>query len=289
MYHIIKRTVLSLAFFSATFSLSYGAEGGVSPAAYHLWEIPGIHLTITNSMVTSWIFSLLLILVIRLAVGSKPQLVPTKGQAVVESLVVGIQNMIEPIVGKRMVKHTFPLLIGFFIFILIHNWSGLIPGVGTFGHYDEHGHLLYYFRPGSADLNLTLALAIVSFVSWIYFIVRYAGFKTIAYDLFGNKADKRDVPGVAYYILFLIFFAVGFIEIISILFRLVSLSFRLFGNIFGGENLITSITGIFSYILPVPFYFLEILIGFIQALVFTLLTAIYIGLICNHGEEEHSH
>lgn len=289
MHPMFKRTILTLSFFAGTACFMLGAEGGVSPTAYHLWEIPGIHLPITNSMVTSWIVSLLLILGIRLAVGKKPQLVPSKGQAIVESLVVGIQNMIEPIVGKRMVKHTFPLLVGFFIFILIHNWSGLIPGVGTFGHYDDHGHLLYYFRPGSADLNLTLALSIVSFTAWLYFIVRYAGFKTIAYDIFGNKADKRDVPATAYYGLFLIFFAVGIIEIISIVFRLVSLSFRLFGNIFGGENLITSITGIFSYILPVPFYFLEILIGFIQAFVFTLLTAIYIGLICNHGEEEHSH
>lgn len=289
MYYIFKKTAFFLSFFSASLTISFAAENGVSPSAYHLWEIPGIHLPITNSMVTSWIISLLLILTIRLAIGKKPKLVPGKGQAIVESIVTGIQNMIEPIVGKRMVSHTFPLLVGFFIFILMHNWSGLIPGVGTFGHYDDHGHLLYYFRPGSADLNFTLALSIVSFVSWVYFIFRYAGFKTIAYDLFGNKADKRDIPSTAYYSLFLIFFAVGIIEVISILFRLVSLSFRLFGNVFGGENLITSITGVFSYILPVPFYFLEILIGFIQALVFTLLTAIYIGLICNHGEEEHSH
>ena len=82
------------------------------------------------------------------------------------------------------------------------------------------------------------------------------------------------------------FFGVGIIEVISILFRLVSLTFRLFGNIFGGENLLTSMHGIFAYILPVPFYFLEMLIALIQALVFTLLVAVYIGLICNHGDEE---
>lgn len=266
----------------------FGAEA-VSPKAYHLWDIPGIGLPITNAMVTSWVISIILIVAIRLAIGWKPKLIPSTGQAVVETIVVGIQDMIEPIVGKRMVKPTFPLLVGLFTFILIHNWSGLIPGVGTFGHYDEHGHLLYYFRPGSSDLNLTLALSIVSFVSWVYFIFKYAGVRAIAYDIFGNKADKNEVPHVAYYFLFIIFFGVGIIELISIAFRLVSLSFRLFGNIFGGENLLTSVTGLFSYILPVPFYFLEILIGLIQALVFTLLTAIYIGLICNHGEEEHSH
>lgn len=288
MHSIIRTVIFGLGISSLGTSLVSASEA-VSPKAYHLWTIPGIDLPITNSMVTSWVMSLFLIIGIRIAIGWKPKLVPSTGQAVVESIVLGIQNMIEPIVGKRMVKPTFPLLVGLFTFILMHNWSGLIPGVGTFGHYDEHGHLLYYFRPGSSDLNLTLALSIVSFVSWIYYIVRYAGFKAIAYDLFGNKADKKEVPQIAYYFLFIIFFGVGIIELISIAFRLVSLSFRLFGNIFGGENLLTSITGIFSYILPVPFYFLEILIGLIQALVFTLLTAIYIGLICNHGEEEHSH
>ncbi len=288
MYSIIRTIILGLGIFSANTNFALASEA-VSPKAYHLWTIPGIDLPITNSMITSWVMSLFLIIGIRIAIGGKPKLIPNTGQAVVESIVIGIQNMIEPIVGKRMVKPTFPLLVGLFTFILMHNWSGLIPGVGTFGHYDEHGHLLYYFRPGSSDLNLTLALSIVSFVSWIYYIIRYAGFKTIAYDLFGNKADKKEVPQIAYYFLFIIFFGVGIIELISIAFRLVSLSFRLFGNIFGGENLLTSITGIFSYILPVPFYFLEILIGLIQALVFTLLTAIYIGLICNHGEEEHGH
>lgn len=288
MHSIIRTIIFGLGIFSMGTAALLGTEA-VSPKAYHLWDIPGINLPITNSMVTSWVMSLILILAIRIAIGWKPKLVPNTGQAIVESIVIGIQNMIEPIVGKRMVKPTFPLLIGLFTFILMHNWSGLIPGVGTFGHYDEHGHLLYYFRPGSSDLNLTLALSIVSFVSWLYFIFRYAGIKTIGYEFFGNKADKKEVPQVAYYFLFIVFFGVGIIELISVAFRLVSLSFRLFGNVFGGENLLTSITGIFSYILPVPFYFLEILIGIIQALVFTLLTAIYIGLVCNHGEEEHNH
>jgi F-type H+-transporting ATPase subunit a len=275
------------AFLGSTASVF--AEDAVSAKAYHLFEIPGLGLPITNSMVTSWVVSLLLILVIRYAIGRKPALVPSKGQAVVESMVQAIHSTIEPIVGKKMVGPTFPLLIGFFTFILIQNWSGLIPGVGTFGHYDESGHFLYYFRPGNADLNMTLALAIVSFTAWIYYIFRYAGIKVIVYDLFGNKADKNDVPGTVYYFLFLIFFGVGLIEIISILLRLISLSFRLFGNVFGGENLLVSVQGMFSYLLPVPFYFLEVLIGLIQAFVFTLLTAIYIGLICNHGDGEEAH
>lgn len=277
-FKIVAAMVLGMIFSGA------GAYAEVSPKPYIIGDVFG--LPVTNSMVTSWVISLLIILVVRWAVGNRPKLVPGRGQAVIEGMIEGVESVIRPIVGNKMVKPTFPLLMGFFIFILIHNLSGLLPGVAAFGHYDDAGHFLYYFRPGNADLNMTLALAIVSFVAWIYFIFRYAGLKTIVYDIFGNKANKSEVPGAIYYFLFLVFFGVGLIECVSIIFRLVSLSFRLYGNIFGGENLLTSIQGIFGYLLPVPFYFLEVLIGFIQAFVFTLLVAIYIGLICNHGEEE---
>ncbi len=282
-----RQSLYILPFFATTVT-AQAAEGAksVSPYAYKLTEIYG--LPITNSIVTSWVFSLVIILVFRL-VAKKPRLIPTRGQVVVESLIGTIRDIVEPIVGKHMIKHTFPLLLGFFTFILLHNWSGLIPGVGTFGFYDEYGHLNYWYRPANADLNTTLALALVSFAAWLYFIFRYAGPKVILYDLFGNKANKNDVPTALYYVLFLIFILVGFIEIISIMLRPVSLSFRLFGNMFGGENLLTTITGLASYIVPVPFYFLEILIGLVQALVFTLLVSVYIGLICNHEGAEHAH
>ena len=110
-------------------------------------------------------------------------------------------------------------------------------------------------------------------------------------DIFGNKADKKETPAVIYYPLFLIFFGAGLIEIISIAFRPVSLSFRLFGNIYGGENLMHAMSGMQKWGLPAPFYFLELLIGFVQAFVFTLLVSVYIGLICNHGDDhaEHGH
>jgi len=283
----LRQALYFLPFF-ATATLAQAAEGAksVSPYAYKLTEIYG--LPVTNSMLTSWVFSLTVILVFRL-VARKPRLIPTRGQVVVEGLIGTIHGIVEPIVGKQMMKHTFPLLLGFFTFILFHNWSGLLPGVGTFGFYDEFGHLNYWYRPANADLNMTVALALVAFAAWLYFILRYAGPKVILFDLFGNKANKNDVPAAMYYFLFPIFILVGFIEIISILFRPVSLSFRLFGNMFGGENLLTSMTGLIRWIVPVPFYFLEILIGLVQALVFTLLVSVYIGLICNHEGAEHAH
>ncbi len=273
-------------------------KAGVSPSPYVLFRIPGTDsgFPITNSMVTSWIISLIIIVAIRLMVG-KPTLVPGKGQAVVESLVQGIKDLVEPIVGSHMVRPTFWLLVGLFTFILIQNWSGLIPGVGAFGI--EYGsgdstQLKYWQRPGNADLNMTLALAAVVQLLWIYFVFRYAGLKALIYDWFGNKAEKREVGTVMFILLTPIFIGVGFIELISWFFRLISLSFRLYGNVFGGENLLTGMTNLIPalpYLVPVPFYFLELLIGLVQALVFTLLAAVYIGLICNHegGDHEHAH
>ena len=260
------------------------ANAALSPKASQVGEVFG--LPITNSMITSWVVSLLIIIVIRLMVKT-PQLVPTRGQAVVENLVEGIFNLIQPITGKTAAKAAFPLLIGLFTFILIQNWSGLFPGVGTIGTWDAQGHLVPFIRPGNADLNGTAALAIVSMVAWFYLIFKYAGIKVIVYDLFGNKANKKDVPAVLYYFLFVIFGIVGLIEIVSITFRPISLSFRLFGNVFGGENLLHLMTGLYKWGLPIPFYFLELLIGFVQALVFTLLVSVYIGLICKHDAEGH--
>lgn len=281
------KKLLSIASLAFLTPLAYAGDQAVSPKPYVLTEFGG--LPITNSMVTGWVLSLVIIICVRLMVGGKPKLVPSRGQAILETLLEGIKGVIAPIVGRHMFRPTFPLLVGFFLFILINNWSGLLPGVGTFGHYDENGHLLYYFRPANADLNMTLGLAVVSMIAWVYYVLRYEGLKSFAYHLFGNKADRKELPFFIYGFLFIIFFLVGVIELISILFRLVSLSFRLYGNIFGGENLLVSIHSIYKWVLPVPFYFLEALIGLIQAFVFTLLVAVYIGLVCNHGDEEMAH
>ena len=281
-----KRFLQIGALFGAFLFATSSAQAALSPKASELTSFLG--LPITNAMVTSWLLSAIIIIAIRLLV-KKPQLIPTRGQYVVETLVEGIQGLIEPIVGKHLVKPTFPLLVGFFTFILLHNWSGLLPGVGTVGYVTDEGYFKYFIRPANADLNMTLALALVHFGAWIYFVMKYAGPKVLIFDLFGNKADRKETPTVLFYFLTVIFLVVGVIEVISIVFRNVSLPFRLFGNVFGGENLLHSMTGLVGWIVPVPFYFLELLIGFVQALVFTLLVSVYIGLICNHDSEEHAH
>jgi F-type H+-transporting ATPase subunit a len=287
MLRVNKLTAGFIALFGTP--LFAAEHAGVGPRAEKLM---GEHNLITNSMITSWVVAAVVIIVVRLAI-RKPKLIPTRGQAVVESLVQGILDLTGPIVGNRVARHTLPLLIGLFTYILTQNWSGLFPGVGTVYMTDHHGGWMEFVRPGNADLNSTLALAAVSTVCWLYFVLRYAGLRFLIKDLFGNKADRKEVPAYIYFPLFLVFFAVGVIEVISIMVRPISLSLRLFGNVFGGENLLHSMSEITRWGLPIPFYFLELLIGFVQALVFVLLVSVYIGLICNHGDEhdsdEHGH
>jgi len=261
----------------------------VSPTATDLFTIAGF--PISNSILTTWIIAALIIIAVRLAVGT-PQLIPGKGQAVVEGMAQGLRDALEPIVGKQMIGKTFPLLCGFFVFILLMNWSGLLPGVGTI-RYSHDGHWLEAIRPANSDLNTTLALSIISFLAWTYFVLRYAGLKVLIFDLFGNKADRKEIGWGMWIMLSFIFVGVGGIEVVSIAFRLISLSFRLYGNVFGGENLIHSLGGIAPYVVPAVAGLLEVLVGLIQAFVFTLLSAVYIGLICNHegghAEDEHAH
>ena len=284
---LLVKVICFLAFTGSVF----GAGGGVNLRAepvFHIGQLP-----VTNSMITSWVISLFLVFLVKFMVG-RPSLVPSKGQLIIESVVGGLRGILEPIVGKKVFFPSFWLLSGLFIFIIIQNWSGLLPGVGTIGYGQNiDGHFAVskpLIRPGNADINMTLALALVANAFWIYFIFKYAGFKAIIKDWFGNKADKNEVHFIMFSILSIIFIAVGFIEILSIIFRPVSLTFRLFGNVFGGESLLHSMFYLvpqINWILPVPFYFMEVLIGLVQALVFTLLVAVYIGLICNHEEGDH--
>ena len=280
---------------------AHASGGGVSLVSDEIKRI-GV-FPITNSMVTSWVVSIFIIIFIKLLVG-KTSLVPTKGQLVLESAVNVLRGITEPIVGRKVFYPSFWLLSGLFIFILIQNLSALLPGVGTIGYgYDDGGHFVIekpLVRPANADLNMTLALALVANLCWVYFIVKYAGFKAIMKDWFGNKADKKQVPFFVFGLLGILFIAVGLIEVLSILFRPISLTFRLFGNVYGGESLLHSMfylgdklglsgnwINFLMTVAPIPFYFMEVLIGIVQALVFMLLVSVYIGLICNHEEEHH--
>src|SRR5258708_728548 len=285
--HTVKKLLgLAAALSFATVSFAAEEGEGVAPAAAKLVDF-GNGWAITNSMATGWVTSAVLIAVILLAV-RKPKILPGKAQSVFESLLEGLRDLFEPIIGKKAFPAAFPLLVTLFIFILIHNWMGLLPGVGTIGWgHDVEGqfHLTSpWIRPFNSDFNGTLALALVSFGAYLIIIFKYAGPKLILWALFGNKADKKETPAWLYPFLSLVFLVVGFIEVFSIMIRPFTLSVRLFGNVFGGENLLHGTGFIFV------FYFMELLVGLIQAVVFTLLSSVYIGLLCNHGDDhDHDH
>lgn len=267
---------------------AHAAEGHAAPADLS----PFVGLPVTNSILTSFFITTLLIVGIRLMVGT-PKLVPGRGQAVFEGLITTLKEMLEPIVGKKAMPGAFPILLCLFVFILVHNWSGLLPFVGTagWGYTDpETGKFVIdapLLRPHTSEANGTLALSLFSFGAWLILILKYAGPGLIWHDLFGNKAGKGELAPAMYYFLSVVFFLVGLIELVSIGMRPITLSARLFGNVFGGENLLHATGFIFI------FYFLEIIVGLVQAFVFTLLSSVYIGLICNHGDdhghEDHGH
>ncbi|MDR1413818.1 MAG: F0F1 ATP synthase subunit A [Puniceicoccales bacterium] len=272
-----------------------GHGEGVSAAATVVFSLG--KFSITDSVIMSWVISAFIILAVRFALRGGVQIIPARGQAMLESMIEGLRAMVEPVVGRRAFGLVFPCLLGYFFFILLQNLGGLLPGVGSVGIYFG-GEFKPFFRPANADLNATLALAIVAFFVWAYFCIKCVGVKGICCEIFGNKADKSEISSIVYGALFFVFVGVGLIECISILCRVISLSFRLFGNTFGGESLLHNMYGFssvlknipvvnyLSYLIPLPFYLLEFLVAIIQSFVFTLLLSVYIGLVCNHGDHE---
>ena len=245
-------------------------------------------LPITNSMVVTWITALILIIFARIATRDmKP--VPEGAQNFCEWLVEGLHTFLEGIIGPHLVERTFWFFASIFIFILAANWVGLIPGVGTigWGHQTAKGFVIDQplFRGANADLNLTLAMALVFFACWIVWSIQELGPLGFLKELFAPKGEST---GLMRLLLVVVFFAVGCLEVISILFRPVSLSFRLYGNVFAGENMLETTAKLvpgLGWLLPIPFYFLEWIVGLVQALVFMLLTAVF-TLLMSHQEEE---
>ena len=239
-------------------------------------------------MVFSWIVAVGLIVFAQVATREmKP--VPDGAQNFWEWLVEGLYTFLEDIIGSHLVERTFWFFASVFIFILTANWLGLIPGMGTigWGHQSAHGFRIDQpvFRGANADVNLTLAMALVFFACWIIWALQENGPVGFLKELF---APKGQTDGLMKVVMVIVFFASGCLEIVSILFRPISLSFRLYGNIFAGENMLDAMSTLvprLSWLLPVPFYFMELLVGVVQALVFMLLTAVFTLLICQRDEE----
>ena len=249
---------------------------------------------ITNSMVVMWIVAVGLILFTRVATRRMND-VPGGAQNFLEWMVESLYGFLEGIIGSHLVKRTFWFFATIFIFILAANWIGLIPGVGSigWGHRTSEGFdvIRPLFRAVNADLNMTLAMALVFFACWFIWALQEIGPIGFLTEIF---APKGETTGFLKVLMVVVFFVVGCLEVFSILFRPVSLSFRLYGNVFAGENMLEAMSKLvpgLGWLLPIPFYFMELLVGFIQALVFMLLTAVFTMLICQHedGKEPAHH
>lgn len=240
----------------------------ISPKAEEIFFLGNFPITNT----------LLLIAVVFIALGiislvfrRKFALVPGRFQNVVEFTIESVLNMMEPVFGSRKKAEKYlPWIATFFILILFSNWLGLFPGVGSIIVKGEHGSIPLLRAPAS-DLNFTLALAILSVI-----IINIFGIKALGPKIHFKKFINFGSP---------IKFFIGILELVSEIAKIISFSFRLFGNIFAGEVLLTIIVFLIPYVIPLPFLLFEVFVGFMQAFVFSMLTMVFIAI--QTSEEAH--
>lgn len=263
----------------------------VTPGAVELFHVGP--LPVTNSMVYTWIIALLIIGVLRAATGNMKE-VPSRLQNLVEAAVEGLEEMTKGLLEPKVVRWVFPLVASFFLFIVVSNLMALLPGVGSIGwgpratgsglplgitHADEP-----LFRPPTADANMTVAMAACFFVMSTFWALRYNGPVGLVRHIFGVKGG---MTGWIVAPMALIFIFIGLIEVISMLIRPIALAMRLYGNIYGGESVLTIMLHMGPLgLAALPFYFLELIVAVVQALVFTLLSVAFIGTLCSHTDED---
>jgi len=224
-----------------------------------------------------------LILIIVAVLGTRNmKMVPGGFQNFVEAIVEVFYNFIENVAGDKT-RAFFPLIATFFFFIMLANWMGLLPGVGSIGVYQEHhGHqvLVPFLRGANADLNTTLALAIVSVVATQYFGLRFQGVKYLRkfFTFRGDAVYERPINAF-----------VGILELLSEFIKILSFGFRLFGNIFAGEVLLIVMAFLAAFIASLPFMGLELFVGLVQALIFSMLSLVFFMMATVSHDEHESH
>ncbi len=261
--------------------------------AHTLFAEPVFNLgnfTVTNSLINSWLV-VFIIIVFSLVLRTKIKQIPKGLQNVFEIVVESALNLCDSVTNDR--KKTlkfFPIVFGLFAFILLNNWLGLLPGIGSVGYYAvQEGHNVFipFFRGGTADLNTTVALALFSVIAANIAGVIIIGFwshfnKFININAF-IEIPKKIVKEPAIVLVNPIKAFVGIVEIVGEMAKVASLSFRLFGNVFAGEVLLASMAAIFAFFIPIPFMFLELIVGIIQALIFAVLTLVYMTIASEHA------
>ncbi len=237
---------------------------------FHIKSFP-----VTNTLLMSWCIMAFLFVIVAVT-RKKLKTVPAGLQNIVELGMEKLLNFMESVTGdRREAKKFFPLIATIFIFVILSNWLEIVPGLGTIGIWEEHHGeqiLIPFIRSASADLNVTLAIAIIS-----VFSIQIFGIMALGVFKYAGKFISFKGP---------IEFFVGILELVSEVAKMISFSFRLFGNIFAGEVLLTIVLFLAPYLVPLPFLFLEIFVGFIQALVFSMLTLVFLK-VATTGHEEH--
>lgn len=249
-------------------------EGGISihlsaPVLGHFFGIP-----VTSTLIMVWT-TMLLVVAFLLYMRPRLALIPGKMQVAIETLLGGgFDYMAQALESRELARKFFPLIMSIFIFVLALNWIGLLPGVTAIGIYTEsHGAhtLVPFWYPANTDLNVTIAVALIAF-----FAIEIAGIAALGLWKYGGKFINFSSP---------LNFGIGIIELFSELARLVSFSFRLFGNVFAGKTLLVIAMFFVPFILPVPILAFELFVGLIQAFIFAVLTLFFIKLAI--AEPEH--
>ncbi len=250
---------------------------------------------VTNAMLNAWIATVFFVLVAFVA-SRRTSLVPRGVHNVIEALIAGLLDQVQKVTeDRKRAKAFFPLVATIFLFVLVSNWMGLIPGTGSIGIYGlMHGEmeLIPLFRPATSDLNLTLAIAVLSVVVTHIAGTRVLGVASHVSKFFNIRGVFRAVrKGPMAIVVAGIEFFVGLLEVIGEFAKTLSLSLRLFGNVFAGEILIGVMMSLVAFVIPIPFIFLEILVGVIQATVFAMLVLVYLTVATSaHGhDEEEAH
>ncbi|MBL7058336.1 F0F1 ATP synthase subunit A [Patescibacteria group bacterium] len=240
---------------------------------------------VTNSLINSWII-VGVIVIFSLLVKLKLNAVPRGVQNLFEFIIESLLNVFDSVTGERSKSEKlFPFIFSFFLFILLTNWSGLLPGVGSIGMVvSEHGQNLFvpFMRGGMADVNATFALAIIGVVASHIFGVLSIGVWNHFNKFINIKAiisiPKKMKEDKAVLIVNPIKVIVSLVEIVGEFAKVISLTFRLFGNIFAGEVLLATMAGIMAFGLPIPFMFMEVLVGAMQAFIFSILVLSYLSM-----------
>ncbi|MEK7574652.1 MAG: FoF1 ATP synthase subunit a [Patescibacteria group bacterium] len=251
--------------------------------------------TITNALLTGWV-TVIVIAVFIFAMRSRLREVPKGLQNFFEVILDGALSLCDQVTNSRKISEkVFPLAFSVFTFIIVNNWFGLLP-LGGFGIIEngEHGlAFIPFLRGGTADINTTIALAIMAVVGANLFGIfsigtwktfnKYVNLKALGSIFTTIKKD----PTVL--VIAPVTFFVGILELIGEFAKVASLSFRLFGNVFAGEVLLMAMSAIFAYVLPIPFIFMEIFVGAIQALIFAILVLVYFTIASQDHDEHEEH